>query len=439
MPARLFAQHLETALPDGVELVPALPRLAERLRASGAGARGVFVVRNVASHVAQLRDRGRDDTAVAVGGWNDQLRTAAVLVDEGKLLVVSFEELLMRRSGWERVSQFLSLPLTPPRAAVKGEPATFDANALEQITRTALLEVYRALLADTTAPVSRRRPPVLRMYHEDEAAYDYDYQDIGARFALRRTLGQDIPEHPDVVCIGSAAVFGRLSGDPFPQIIARETGLAVANLGYGGARPEAYLTDAVLMRLIERARVVVIELMSGRGYENDMLAAVNPLLNAVTVKPAYRTVLKMPDTAGHLFVDRPWDRAFLDLPADEVAMLAAQSARRLEDDLAAIIARSRSAIVFHLAQEPLPDGIDAETYRFPHLVTQDMAARLAAGRPFCSVVSKAGVPSRIVNRTTGVPEPLMHGWPDPTVNAYYPSPEMHRLAADALKPLLAGL
>lgn len=438
--ARPLVRHLETALTIGVEVVPSVRQLAKQLRTSAPETRGILVTRNVASHVAALGGRG--DVAAGVAKWNDQLRLAAELSAEGGLLVVSMEELMIRRTGWERVSRFLKYPIDPPSASLASEPVELDGGEFEEITRIAEIGAYRALLDDTAAPVTRRRRPVTRMYHEDEPAYDYDFQEIGARFAARRTLGQDIPDHPDVAFIGSAAVFGRFSHDPFPQIIARETGLSVANLGYGGARPEVYLTDPAMMRVIERARVVVVELMSGRGYENDMLAPVSPLFNAVTIKPAYQDRLAMPDITEHLFVDRPWDRAFVDLPPDEVAHLLAQSAKRLEEDLAAIIARSQSAIVLHLAQEPLPATIadvGANTYRFPHLVSQDMALRLSGGRPFCSVVSKVGIPSAIVDRTTGEPAPLMVGWPDPTVNAYYPSPEMHRLAADALKPLLTTL
>lgn len=438
IPAKQLGRHLEARGRPKVELEPHTRRFAERLRTADATTAGIFVLRNAASHVAQVLDRGGSDPRAAIDGWNDQLRLAAALVKEGRMIAVGFEDLFLRGTGWDRIRRYLGVPVTPNTPA-EAPTATLDAATLDDILRFGDLALYKTLLADPAQPPQRRRQAAIRMYHEDEAAYDYDYQDIGARIALRRTLGQDIPDEPDIVCLGSAAVFGRFADDPFPQLIARDTKLKVANLGYGGARPEVYLSDPVLMDLIERAKLVVVELMSGRGYENDMLVQVNPVHNAVTIKAEYQDVLKLAERNKHLFVDRPWDRAFVDLLPEDVAHLVAQSAGQLEKDLAELLARSRKAIVFHFAQEPLPERIDAKTYRFPHLVTRDLAERVAQGRPFVSVVSKTGVPSKITNRSTGAPEPLMGGWPDPTVNAYYPSPEMHREAADALKPFLIGL
>ena len=107
----------------------------------------------------------------------------------------------------------------------------------------------------------------------------------------------------------------------------------------------------------------------------------------------------------------------------------------LESSNAALAGLARRTIVFHLAQQPLPEAIGPDTYAFPHLVTRAMAERVSAGHEVCSVGSTSGVPSALRDRRTGAPVPLMTGWPDPTVNPYYPSPQMHQEAAEALATL----
>lgn len=433
-PVRLIARHLRDALqhhgrteekrmttPYRIVLPDSLEDGMDRIRASD-DAKLVFLVRNPIDYVSAA-----GGSAGAVREWNADLAAAETLVNAGRALVVSYERLFHQRAGWSEVSRYLDVPIDAPVEPSDDPPASLPAPVIERVLLHARIDRYRTLL---------RGEPVLRMYQGDRDVVDYPYEEIGARFAVRRANAKPVPAVPDICIVGAAGCFGRFAKEPFADIVARRTGFAVANLGFGGARPEAYLSDPVLMERIEQAGTVIVELMSGRGYENDMLRSTSPILNSVEVKPAYRPLLPNLDFDQHIFVDWVWERAFKHLPPEDVEGLIAQSSAQLERDLKALLDAAPNAILFHFAQTPLPETVTRETYAFPHLVTQAMAERLSTDYELCSVVSTAGVPSPLINRHTGAPEPLMKGWPDPTVNAYYPTPEMHREAAEALIPIL---
>jgi hypothetical protein len=86
------------------------------------------------------------------------------------------------------------------------------------------------------------------------------------------------------------------------------------------------------------------------------------------------------------------------------------------------------------------DHVDLLFGAFPHLVNEEMVSGL---RPladaYIEAVTSRGLPQPLISRFTAQPTSVETrpdlGTQPTTHNTYYPSPEMHRDAADALEPV----
>ena len=95
-----------------------------------------------------------------------------------------------------------------------------------------------------------------------------------SRFCPLRIRGPR-PERLDAgsyfVCIGAAQTFGRFFADPFPAILAARIGYPVLNISHGGAGPSFFCgSNERLLHYVNRARFVVIQIMSGRSESNSL-------------------------------------------------------------------------------------------------------------------------------------------------------------------------
>ena len=68
--------------------------------------------------------------------------------------------------------------------------------------------------------------------------------------------------------VGAGQTFGCLVDRPYPELVAEATGLPALNLGYGGAGPEFFLGQEALLPYLNRARFVVLQVMSARSQSN---------------------------------------------------------------------------------------------------------------------------------------------------------------------------
>ena len=261
---------------------------------------------------------------------------------------------------------------------------------------------------------------------EDHEFIDYKIATIpGLSFKVR-----DGSVDHRVMSLGSAATFGRFVQKPYSSFIGS------SNLGVGGARPESYLKEPAVPALLAHKEHCIVEIMSARGYENDVFKPLNHLTNMVTIKKEYADLLETDDPAKPVFVDAVWRRLFRK-NADLAHHVALTCQNRWLMDLRALASFCKEASVLLLTQSDLPQEVLAiEHYRFPHLITEPMLNQLAERRFLVHrVVSKAGLPQHLAS-PDGTRFSLMKGWPDPTLNAYYPSPEMHAEAGKVLKSFL---
>lgn len=267
-------------------------------------------------------------------------------------------------------------------------------------------------------------------------------------------------------CLGAAQTLGCFCEHPYPSLVAREIGLPALNLGYGGAGPEFFVRQEALLPYINRARFVVLQVMSARSQSNSYYECGG--LEYVTLRDggrrlgAYNAFDEL--VRGPRFVQR------LPLPP-RIRRTVANALLRPDPRVPGLVAELQEAWLAScltlLERITVPVVLlwfsrraPAYTQRygtavmtlgeFPHLVNEAMLARL---RPACAgyaeCVTVRGSPQTLYSRFTGEPTSVRPSddrkdldrdrW---RKNGYYPSPEMHEDAAAALLPVLeatAGL
>jgi hypothetical protein len=231
---------------------------------------------------------------------------------------------------------------------------------------------------------------------------------------------------PDVIAwLGAAQTFGRYVAEPVPAMVGSRLGLGTLNLGSGGKGPEYFLRRPELLEEVNRCRVAVIQVMSARASDNSLFRS---------------------QKGGGLGIRLDTGTPTKSLPIPIVTDLLAQGRRR---DARRIVRESQQAyvqsmkrlieavkppkVLFWFAYRNPPLAITG--YRrtleiFPQLVNRGMLGQIerSADR-YVAVASRAGIPQRILDDAGTLV----------TVNHYYPSPEMHRLAADRLTPAVREL
>jgi hypothetical protein len=257
------------------------------------------------------------------------------------------------------------------------------------------------------------------------------------------------------VCIGAAQTFGCFCNEPYPALVARKIGLPALNLGYGGAGPEFFLKHGALLNHINRARFVVLQVMSARSQSNSYYdcggleyatlrcdgrrmgakAAFNELLTGPAAIRRLPLPLRVRRKLGNIWA-RPRARAIV----NEIRAAWVASSLQLLERIEVPV------VLFWFSKRP-PEYLESYATagrllgEFPHLVTRQMLDEI---RPHASdyteCVSHRGSPQKLVSRFTGElvtvspandrPDLAVEPW---TENHYYPSPEMHEDAARALQ------
>lgn len=235
------------------------------------------------------------------------------------------------------------------------------------------------------------------------------------------------------VCIGAAQTFGRFCARPFPALLSEALGIPVLNLAVGGSGPALYRQKRYL-DVLRSARFVVAQVLSGRSASNSEFRTGGGIEGHV----------RRHGRQGRL------EPLLAELIASEPPQTVARVLRETREDYATHFAAlldevGTRTVLFWFARRT-PDytaGLDTLPNLlggFPQLIDR---ATLDAFRPhadeYVECVSSRGLPQRL-----WVSDEAVEGTRrDPTdgylYNRYYPSPDMHRDAADALMPACARL
>jgi hypothetical protein len=235
------------------------------------------------------------------------------------------------------------------------------------------------------------------------------------------------------VFLGAAQTFGRFCADPFPSLLGRRLGLPILNISHGGAGALFFrLMGEALTPYLSNAAFVVVQVMSGRSESNSLFES--------------RGV-------GHYRrrSDGAWlgcDQAFAELLKDAspglvASVLAETRASWAESHRHLLTGFGVPGVLFwfstrHPDYDETTRSLDGLFGAYPQLVNAAMIRDIRRdAAAYVACVSKQGLPQPLVDRFTGRRIALSDPWTTRpwTENWYYPSPDMHRQAADTLEPV----
>lgn len=294
-------------------------------------------------------------------------------------------------------------------------------------------------------------------------ARDYevvDYQmtelpDTGLKF--RGPLPSDLESQGGFfACLGAAQTLGCFCDAPYPTLVAEHVGLQALNLGYGGAGPEFFVQQSKVLRHVEKARFVILQVMSGRSQSNSYYKCGG--LEYVTLRhdgrrigahAAFEELVWGPQLAAKLPASKRVKRRISELiavPDRQLPSLVKEIQEAwVESSLELIRLIPAPVILVWFSQRPPAykqrfGTAEVTLGHFPHLIHELMIEKLTphvAGYVEC--VTKRGTPQPLYSRFTGKPTTVTPAndrkdlgnsvW---HTNPYYPSPEMHEDVAQAI-------
>ena len=237
-----------------------------------------------------------------------------------------------------------------------------------------------------------------------------------------------------IVCVGAAQTFGCYTDRPFPLLVQEAMGMSVLNMGVAGAGHLFFTSRHRFLERINRAKLAVIQVMSGRSESNSLFASDGGEMLTkrsdqakIGAAPAYRELLKhsSPEVVKNIIHEtrHNWIRHYLELfQMIEIPKILFWFSERKED-----FERNYSNVHAFFGQ-------------FPQLVRSDWIDEITPYvDEYVSCVSSRGMPQQLINRFTGkkgfINKRSDLGGGKKLTNDYYPSPEMHIDAAQVLIPV----
>lgn len=237
------------------------------------------------------------------------------------------------------------------------------------------------------------------------------------------------------VCgIGAAQTFGRFVEQPFLTLLGERLGVETLNLGAAGVGPSFYATRPNVISVMNRAAVVIVQVMSGRSVSNSYFENTN----AGSLRPR-----EAPKTEKPKHALNAWEIAFKEKGQDFMRGLVEENRQNYIREMAQLMNWIRPPkILFWFSRRPLEykerfGSAGTMLGEFPQLINRAVMDELRPHAQFyAQCVSSRGMPQPTISRFTGKIVDLGVAPRMPGYNNYYPAPEMHQDAAAALAPVL---
>lgn len=283
-------------------------------------------------------------------------------------------------------------------------------------------------------------PGVMAQYQaRDWDVVDYEMFAIpGLDYSLR---GPKVPQGTAryASIIGAGQSFGVLVRDPYAHKLARDLSMEVMNLSVGGAAPALFLSNPAAIEACNASGLCIIQILSGRSSHSSYFESRD---GKNMLRPRGSSLPFVPgDTAYEaMFANEPYP-----LPQIVIGEVRANWTKEMLQ-LMALIKVPKVLLWF---SERSPDALP-ETFtkyrqaagKFPHFVTRQMINDIRAyADDYVEVTSTRGMPNQLTNRFTGGPARVLLGdkAKPASEDKYYPSPEMHEDAYQALRGPVARL
>jgi hypothetical protein len=267
----------------------------------------------------------------------------------------------------------------------------------------------------------------------------YELAGVASHPGSGRFRGPPVVGSRYIACVGAAQTFGRFCAEPFPVLLSHELGIETMNLGHPGAGPTFHNSNAALLRHINNAAVVIVQVMSARSQSNSLFCTWSHARDGIR------------QSDGVLMTaERFYRELVLHEPA-RVAGIVEETRECYVQDMLRLMADITAPTVLFWFSVREPDysatyqlPLDGLFGHFPQLVNRAMIDRLSvAADRYVECVTARGLPQRLFDRQgrpTTVTQLDDYGSLDNSnsltvsydQNVYYPSPDMHADAAAAL-------
>lgn len=452
--------ELERRYDDCVYLGDKVPRLYEhyeRLWQTFNKPKIIFIVRNVLEVAASYQRRAKEgkhwserrDYRSAVTDWNRSLAETRAHMRDKNILVVEFESIFRDIAYGRRVFDYLELDWDPAVAkeyaaaakmaqslsATRASKFPLGSHEIRHICMTGDFSGYRDVLHSASSLGLLAGGPLSRGKYqaEDYQIVNYRLYELAGtrRFLFRGPKPKHVEEGEYVACLGGAQTFGRFVENPYPSLLQAATGVDFLNLGIGDGKPAFYLHAKGLLEYLNRARAVVVQVFSARAVANSRFQPADIDNSFLKDKTAGQD-------AKSVFADHAYSALLKQLDKPSVRRIVAETRRNYlsqMQDLLSLIKPPKILFWFSVRDPDYTESLDSAASllgEYPHFVNRDMLEQLKPfADEFVACVSRQGLPQKLLSRFDGSEVGALKT-DRPSENTYYPSPEMHRLAASAL-------
>jgi uncharacterized protein DUF6473 len=263
----------------------------------------------------------------------------------------------------------------------------------------------------------------------DYEVIDYELFTLpGITHGIRGPAPETLEAGDYFTSLGAAQTFGCNCEQPFPALIAGRLGIPALNFGFAGAGPRFFVQREALVEYANRGRFAIVQVMSGRSEDNSLFDSRGGV-EQVDIRADGR---RMPAVEAYreLLANESEDR---------VKAIVEETRENWVDSYSKLLAALEvPTILLWFSQRP-PEYEENYTDvwgmfgQFPQLVNRSMVDRVGEmSDDYVESVSSRGWPQPLFSRFTGEPVSIDMGGIRMDHDRYYPSPEMHVDAADAL-------
>lgn len=267
----------------------------------------------------------------------------------------------------------------------------------------------------------------------DDEIIDYEMFRLPDTGQLRGPAPHTLAPGEYFTCVGAAQTFGCFCEQPYPTLLSHRLGLPVLNFGLAGAGPRLFLRYPVMLKHVNAGRFAIVQVMSGRSEDNSFFHSggrshLTRRSDGVEMEavPAYRQLLA-------------------DESVERVQEIVEETRQNWVKSMANLLESIEVPTILFWFSERSPDYEESYSElrlrplfgKFPHLVNRTMIEQIKpVSDEYVECISARGLPQRLFNRFThepmSIPNRTDPGGRQERYNRYYPSPEMHADAADAL-------
>lgn len=233
------------------------------------------------------------------------------------------------------------------------------------------------------------------------------------------------------VCLGAAQTFGRFCTHPFPSLLQERLAMPVLNVSHGGAGPAFFCgNNERLLQYLNDARFVVVQVMSGRSDGNSLFESEGV------------GYYRRRSDGTYLGCDQAFDELIRTAPRKVLARIVEETRQSWCASYGQLLSAIRvpKILLWFATRRPAYRqgwrSLSELFGAFPQLVNEEMVGVIRRRCDFyVECTSNRGLPHTLRDRLTGESIAISDPWTAQpwTENWYYPTPQMHVDAADALE------